>query len=145
MIRSYTPSDYESAIRLLKANTPHYFHPDEEVDFRNYLAGELDDYYVLLIDQKVVGVAGLNYNHADELAVFAWAMVHPAMHGQGLGRRLVAHRLAHLAASVPHYRVQVRTSQHTYGFYEKMGFTLQNIVKDYWAPDMHLYDMILAI
>jgi len=35
----------------------------------------------------------------------------------------------------------VRTSQFVYGFYEKHGFELKKVVKNYWAQGFDLYDM----
>jgi len=37
--------------------------------------------------------------------------------------------------------ISVRTSQHAYKFYEKMGFELVKITNDYWAKNFDLYLM----
>jgi len=142
MIRPYQSADKKSVLGIFDANTPQYFHLSERAGLEQYLDTELEDYFVLELDGQIIGSGGLNYQHDKSAAVFSWAMILPSFHSKGHGTRLVAHRLSHLTATVPHYRVQVRTSQHTYRFYEKMGFTLQQVVKHYWAPDMHLYDMV---
>ena len=38
-------------------------------------------------------------------------------------------------------RITVRTSQLAFGFYEKRGFELKGIEKDYWAEGFDLYRM----
>ena len=38
-------------------------------------------------------------------------------------------------------KMTVRTSQFVYGFYEKHGFELKKVVKNYWAQGFDLYDM----
>jgi ribosomal protein S18 acetylase RimI-like enzyme len=35
----------------------------------------------------------------------------------------------------------VRTSQHAWRFFEKMGFELQKTEKNFWAPGFDLYQM----
>ncbi|NAA11186.1 GNAT family N-acetyltransferase, partial [Escherichia coli] len=38
-------------------------------------------------------------------------------------------------------KITVRTSQLAYKFYEKQGFTLKEIQRDYWAKDFDMYSM----
>ncbi len=46
MIRLYTTSDTDSLLELFRLNTPNSFAQSEEVDFKNYLEHELEDYFV---------------------------------------------------------------------------------------------------
>lgn len=68
-------------------------------------------------------------------------MVDPHYHGQGIGRELTQFRINHLRNISNVEEVIVRTSQHVYQFYEKMGFKLEVVKKDFWAQGFDLYQM----
>ena len=61
--------------------------------------------------------------------------------GKSLGTRLLRHRIEKLEAMRSVRRITVRTSQLAFGFYEKRGFELKGIEKDYWAEGFDLYRM----
>ena len=64
-----------------------------------------------------------------------------AVSGKSLGTRLLRHRIETLEAMRSVRRITVRTSQLAFGFYEKRGFELKGIEKDYWAEGFDLYRM----
>ena len=59
IIRPYNNSDKEALLRILKLNTPKYFSPEEEADLVYYLDNEIEYYYVLEINNQVVGGGGI--------------------------------------------------------------------------------------
>jgi [ribosomal protein S18]-alanine N-acetyltransferase len=141
MIRPYTDSDKDALLALLRLNTPRYFDPSEENDFVQYLDHEKEDYYVLVSNDQLVGAGGINYFPETQTARLSWDLIHPAHQGKGLGRKLVCHRIDAIQQNSTIRHIMVRTSQHTYRFYEKVGFTLIQTQKDYWAPGFDLYQM----
>ncbi len=54
---------------------------------------------------------------------------------------LMDHRLSHIRSKERYRIISVRTSQHAFKFYQKCGFELQKVVKDYWAEAFDLYEM----
>lgn len=140
-IRSYNKNDYDSVLNILRKNTPEYFSPDEEKDLIFYLDHEIEDYFVVEADGKVIGAGGINYSKDKTQGHFSWAMVDPDFQGKGIGKLISTHRLQILTDNPQILEIFVRTSQLVYGFYEKQGFHLTKIVKDYWAPGFDLYDM----
>lgn len=54
---------------------------------------------------------------------------------------MLQHRLLRLAADPRIQVVKVRTSQISYGFYEKNGFRTLRTVPDFWAPGYDLVEM----
>jgi ribosomal-protein-alanine N-acetyltransferase len=140
-IRSYESGDRERVLELLRLNTPKYFSVDEEPGLVNYLANEIEEYFVLELDGIVVGCGGINFSDDGKHGVLSWDIFHPEFHRQGLGSHLVQYRIERLKANKDMKSIIVRTSQHTWKFYEQHGFELQYAEKDYWAKDFDLYAM----
>jgi ribosomal-protein-alanine N-acetyltransferase len=142
-IRPYSLSDKPILLELFRLNTPHYFAPEEEQDFIQYLDNRIEHYFVIEDDGKIVGCAGLNTADNGTTAVLSWDIIHPNSQGKGIGSRLTQHRI-NLAKTMPGVeKIRVRTSQLVYPFYAKFGFEVKEISKDYWASgfDMYLMEM----
>ena len=133
VIREYEPADKEAVMELLRLNTPRYFAPEEAADLDAYLERERELYYVLLHEERIVGCGGINFADGGTVGKISWDMVHPQYRGKSLGTRLLRHRIEKLEAMRSVRRITVRTSQLAFGFYEKRGFELKGIEKDYWA------------
>jgi ribosomal protein S18 acetylase RimI-like enzyme len=144
-IRPYQPKDKGQVLDLIRQSTPEFFHPSEEADLINYLEDELEDYFVAVNGTAIIGSGGINYFPAENTARISWDMVHPHYHGKGIGRSLVAHRLKVIREKTNYRNVIVRTSQITFKFYEKLGFRLDKIEKDYWAEGFDLLVMKMEL
>jgi hypothetical protein len=48
-------------MNLITLNTPDFFAEEETNDLSNYLDKEIELYYVLLVEGKVVGCGGINF------------------------------------------------------------------------------------
>ncbi len=141
MIRPYTPSDKSSVLSLVRLNTPEFFHPSEVEDLSVYLENELEDYFVVEEEGKVVAAGGINYFPESKSARISWDVVSPNFHGKGIGAKLTKFRVDHAFSKNGVQTIVVRTSQMVYRFYEKQGFVLESIEKDYWAEGYDLYLM----
>ena len=140
-VRAYEPGDKEAVLGLIRLNTPEYFAPAEEADFDRYLEREREWYEVLLCDGRIVCCGGVNFADHGTTARISWDIVHPDYQGRSLGTRLLSHRLERLRSVGTVRRITVRTSQLAYGFYEKHGFELREMQKDYWAEGLDMYRM----
>jgi len=140
-IRPYSNSDKETVIDLLQLNTPTYFSPDEEKDLISYLEHEIESYFVLEVNDQLVGSGGINYSNDKTIGIISWDLFHPDFQGKSLGSQLLNYRIDLLKNNSAIQRITVRTSQLVYPFYEKLGFKLLEVVEDYWAPGFHLYAM----
>lgn len=141
MIRPYKTEDKAELIELIRLNTPQYFDKSEEADLSNYLENELETYFVIEEDHKIVGCGGINYEDNSTIGIISWDIIHPKYQGKGNGKKLLLHRIKALKDDQRVKSIRVRTSQHTDKFYAKCGFELEFITKDYWAKGFDLYQM----
>ena len=140
-IRVYKKSDQAVILELLRLNTPKYFAEDEEQSFINYLNHEIDQYFIIEFKNTIVGCGGINLINNKTTARISWDIIHPDYHGKGIGSLLLMHRIELIKQMQIIPEIRVRTSQLVYHFYQKNGFELQNIQKDYWAKGFDLFDM----
>ena len=138
-IRKYTQSDKGTITDLLRLNTPNYFSPEEEKDLIYYLDNESDNYFVVEIDDILMGCGGFNLTQDGETARIAWDFFHPSAQGKGFGTELTRFRIQKIKQIKTVKTLSVRTSQMAYKFYERFGLELRETVKDYWADGFDLY------
>lgn len=138
---SYHSSHQEALLAIFRANTPAYFSPEEEKDFVDYLEHEIELYYVIEINQTIIGCGGVNFSNDKTVGIISWGMLHPDFHNNGIGTQFLQFRLSKLKEIASVQKIIVHTSQLVYPFYEKNGFVLKEIKKDFWAPGFDLYDM----
>ena len=141
MIREYKSIDKNAVLELIRLNIPKYFASSEEDDFSRYLDSEIELYYVLFFDKKLVGCGGINFADNMTTGKISWDIVHPAYQGKSLGTKLLNHRIEKLRNISSIKKIIVRTSQLVYKFYEKQGFVLLEVKKDYWADGLDMYKM----
>lgn len=141
MIRPYRPEDKQELLAILRLNMPQYFAPSEEQDYIDYLATEATDYFVVEEKGEIIGAGGINYFYQEALARISWDIIRPKYHGKGIGTALALYRIVEIKKKPAINFIVVRTSQFVYQFYQKLGFELDKIEKDFWAPGFDLYQM----
>jgi [ribosomal protein S18]-alanine N-acetyltransferase len=140
-IRTYTTTDFVACLSVFDANTPQYFAPSERDWFISYFEKQIEDFYVVEKDDKIVACGGVNYEDNNTTGVLSWGMVLPEYQQQGIGTALTKHRLEVMRCKENLTKARVRTAQLTFKFYEKMGFTLTHFEAGYFGGLFDLYDM----
>lgn len=141
-IRKYRLGDKPELMEIFQMNVPRYFAEDERKGFEHYLDNEIEQYFVIELNGKIVGSGGINFDSVHKTGKLSWDVIHPNFHGKGLGTDLLKHRIELLKSINSIELISVRTSQFAYKFYEKNGFVLKEIHKDYWAKGFDMYKMI---
>ena len=141
MIRAYSNTDKPKIIELLRKNTPEYFDSSEEKDLKNYLENEVEEYFVYERNSEIIGAGGINYFVEEKLARISWDIIDPNSQGKGIGKELTQYRINHLKRNLNIEFIIVRTTQLVYKFYEKLGFELEKIEKNFWSKNFDLYQM----
>lgn len=140
-IRNYRTEDKEQLVQIIRENTSAYFAPEEESDFVDYLDNEIEEYFVVELNGKIIGCGGINFDENKTVGIISWGMIHPEYHGKNAGTALLQYRLKLLKSIESVKRITVRTSQLVYQFYEKNGFCLIESKKDFWAKGIDMYYM----
>lgn len=143
-IRAYVAGDKEELVQLLSLHVPLYFAKSEIADYDFYLQHRTEWYFLVETDNKIVGAGGINFNKENNVASLSWDFTAPDYQNKGIGKKLLDYRIAILRNTPGIDRIMVRTSQLAYRFYEKNGFKLKDVKKDYWAKGFALYDMELV-
>lgn len=60
-IREYRTTDKDDVMELIRRNTPEYFAAEEEIDLSDYLDREIESYYVLVTNDRIVGCGGIKF------------------------------------------------------------------------------------
>lgn len=141
-IEEYNDKDREELLKIFRLNVPDYFAAEEEQDLIMFLDNYADNFYVCKNDGVLSGCGG--HNMKDDLGILSWYIVHPGYQKKGIGRLLVDYNIAELKRK-GYKRIRVRTSQFTDKFYEKFGFILMHIEKDFWAKGIDLYEMEMDV
>lgn len=139
-IRKYESSDIDSVISIFRSNIPKYFGPEEEPGLRDFLSGDVENYYVLELDGKVVGAGGIELNEDDTVSL-CWGMVHNDHLGTGLGKLLTEYRMERSQEVFGDKPMVNSTSQHTEGFYKKLGFVTVEHKPDGFGPGIDICRM----
>lgn len=145
MIRVYSTDDLNGVLELVRLNTPKYFHPSEIDDFKTYLETEVEDYFVVEVDEQIIGAGGLNYFPNRREACISWGVIHPDYQKKGIGTLLTKHRTEIARKNEEVDTLIVRTSQLTFTFYEKMGFQLIRTEKDFWEKGYDLHELSMNV
>ena len=142
-IRPFNSEDVRSVIDIFRSNIPKYFGPAEEPGLRNFLEEtRSEDYYVLEVDGEIVGSGGVALNEDDTVSL-CWGMIRSDRLGTGLGKRLAEFRIQKAREEFGDLPIVISTSQHTQGFYEKLGFRLTEYTVDGFGPGIDICKMRL--
>ncbi|HTE27407.1 GNAT family N-acetyltransferase [Flavitalea sp.] len=151
-IRPYDKYDADACVQCFQSNIPTFFTELETKDYRRWLnevwnavsgtpPDEALSYYVILSHDQVVGCGGFAIDKEKKQVVFAWGLVHNRHHKKGFGKALSLYRINIIEGEYPDFDIVLDTTQHTYGFFERLGFRTELITPDFYAKGLDRYDM----
>lgn len=136
-------SDVEACLEVFDSNVPRFFTPPEREEFREFLTALPGPYFVLPGGEGLDACGGYAVNADTGVADLCWGMVRLDRHGEGLGRALTELRVRRALADPTARRIELATSQHTAGFYERMGFHTVRVTPDGFGPGLDRCDMAM--
>lgn len=134
-------------LAVFDANVPAYFGPDE----RMWLEDSLDELdgpaFFVTVDGEAAAFGGYEVWDYYDKALLCWGMAHPRFQGMGLGRWLLAERVARIARAAPPTRwVTVDTSPMIAPFFLSQGFETASVWPHGYRAggEMHVMRLDLA-
>jgi ribosomal-protein-alanine N-acetyltransferase len=125
LIRAYEPGDREAALACFRSNVPAFFSAEDEDWFASALDEPDGPSFVVLADGQLVGFGGYEVSDSYNHAVLVFGQIHADWHSQGLGSRLLQHRIDHLKQHGPPTRyLIVDTTLKVAPFYVHHGFEI---------------------
>ena len=125
---------------------PEFFTAGERDEFADFLSELPGPYLVCVAGGKdVLACGGWAIRASDRAADLCWGMVRRDRHGSGLGEALTRVRIEGARTDGRARHIALNTSQHTVGFYERLGFRAVRVQADGYAPGLDRYDMILEL
>lgn len=141
IVRDYREMDRAACLALFDSNVPEFFHVSERPGFEEFLDDLPDQYLVVEDGGAIVGCGGFALVREKRVAEFCWGMVARDRHRRGLGRALAEERIARIVASGAADTITLETTQHSAGFFQRLGFVTRSIKPEGFAPGMDLYAM----
>jgi ribosomal-protein-alanine N-acetyltransferase len=145
LIRPYEARDKAACLAIFDSNTPKYFAPHERDEFSEFLDKPTCTYFVIAAGTEILGCGGYWVPDDGSRAIMCWGMVANDKHGTGLGKWLLLYRWKIICDVAPGALLEINTSQHTYGFFEKLGLKVTEIVKNGYGEGIDRYDMRLKL
>jgi len=139
----YSEHHYDGCMLVFHSNVPSYFHENETKTYSDFLREVSNNYFVGLLENKVVACGGIVFK--GQSSGFSWGMVSQDLHKTGLGKALLSYRLNKIKEQNPSSIVQLETSQHSYGFFEKFGFVVTEVKEEGIEKGLDLYKMQLDL
>ena len=127
---------------IFKTNEPEFFAKKEKLLFKNYLIKNNIEYYLLFKKNILIASGGFGLNIKTKNIDLTWGMTHCKFQKKGFGTKLLDFRISKINKKFPNKNITLNTSQKTFKFYEKFGFELQKITKNYYYDGLDRYDMI---
>jgi len=138
----------KDCLALFDSNTPYSFAPQERETFQgflNKLAPPFTYFVVRDNDEKIVACGGIKLEPAKHSAWLRWDMVERELHDLKIGTFLAFSRLFLICQSSDIQVANLCTSQHSYQFYKKIGFSVQRVIPNGIVPGMDEYFMELRL
>lgn len=140
-IRPFQQEDLSACVRLFQSNTPEFFSASELPEFQMYLGRyATGSYWVCEFENNIIGCGGIRVR-PDGYGSLCYGMVDTNYHGQGIGAALMNFRLQKFLEYPDVQKIRLDTSQHSYGFFKKFGFSVCTVEPDFYGKGLDCYHM----
>ena len=131
---------------MFRTNQPLFFTPEELDLYGSFLSALPGPYLVVRgPDGGIVACGGYALRESGTVADMCWGMVRRDLHGLGIGKTLTQARVERITREEAVREITLNTSQHTLGFYQRLGFETVEILADGYAKGLDRCEMRLVL
>jgi ribosomal protein S18 acetylase RimI-like enzyme len=146
IVEDYASDDRDGCLAVFRTNLPVFFTPDELGLYGSFLDALPGPYLVVRDpDHGIVACGGYALRESGTVADMCWGMVRQDLHGLGIGKALTRARVERIMSNGSVQEITLNTSQHTVGFYKRLGFEVVEVLSDGYAPGLDRCDMRLVL
>jgi ribosomal protein S18 acetylase RimI-like enzyme len=136
-IRRYELPDIR---KLFLLNSPSYFDPSQQENLSGFLEKHFQNYLIIELDNEIIGGGGYTVSYT-KTAFISWLMIAPAFKNQGFASLILKQIINEIRKNKSIRTVEALTSQYSYKFFLKHGFTGIDTRKDFWGEGLDLHKM----
>lgn len=143
-VRKYEARDEKDCLRIFDSNIDPFFDPEEKPGFLTCLRdpAEMEHYYVIEdTDAGLVACGGFIQADSGDV-ILSWGMVKRELHGKGIGKMLLKHRLKLIDRLFSAAKIRTDTSHYTEGFFKHHGFETISVEPDAFGPGIDKVTML---
>lgn len=145
--QQYVPRHADGCMALFESLCPHFFAPNEKVEFAQWLKEGAPGHYLVdaLPDGSIRCAFGLMPDaEMHALGHLHWVMVSPTVHGHGFGRALMD-EASRRARDTGFEKLHIAASHLSAPFFARFGAAAYETLQDGWGPGMHRVNMRLEL
>jgi ribosomal protein S18 acetylase RimI-like enzyme len=143
--RLYRSTDRSECVAAFTSNSPHYFLPEELIQFERYLDHLPGPYFVVLDGTELVACGGYATGRVAGEADICWTIVHADHQGQGIGNFLLSECVGELLALDGLQTARLETSQHRIRFFQHWGFRVVDTTPNGFGPGLDRVEMRVVL
>ncbi len=138
-IRKYSAQYKKECLDIFDSNSDVFFTLSEREAFSTFLDESSCHYLVFLIENKIIACSG--YHISEEgIGTLCWGMVERRQHNNGIGLQMTRYRIDAMKKRGA-VKITMNTSQHTVGFYKKLGFVVISVTKNGYGENLDKIDL----
>lgn len=132
-LREYCSTEREACMAIFQSNVPRFFRDHELVDYLQFLDSRMGRYFIVVSSGDPVACGGFGIRSESDSACLCWGMVKECRHRRSIGTFLLLTRLRRIIDESNVGEVRLETSQLTYGFFQRFGFSVDSRRADGFA------------
>jgi ribosomal-protein-alanine N-acetyltransferase len=140
VIRKIRRYELPDLMNIFLLNSPPYFDSSQQESLSDFLQKNFQNYLIIELGNEIIGGGGYAISYT-KTAFISWLMIAPAFKNQGFASLILKQIINEIRKNKSIRTIEALSSQYSYKFFLKHGFTLIDTRKDFWGEGLDLHKM----